>query len=74
MFFGPNMTNIATLPREVLLQVFSLLPYRDLVSVRRTCLFWHSLSQDDILLQNIGKIEIKEKGLPKKNKLAKMLT
>ena len=55
MLFGPNMTNIATLPREVLLQVFSLLPYRDLVSVGRTCLFWHSLSQDDILLQNIGK-------------------
>ena len=49
------MTNIASLPREVLLQLFSLLGYRDLISVGRTCKLWHRLSQDDILLQNIGK-------------------
>ena len=50
-----NMTTIDLLPREVLLQIFSLLGYRDLISVRRTCKLWHRLSQDDILLQNIGR-------------------
>ena len=49
-----QMTTIASLPREVLLQIFSLLGYRDLVSVRRTCKLWHSLSQDHGLLQRIA--------------------
>ena len=49
------MTTIASLPREVLLQIFSLLGYRDLVSVRRTCKLWHRLSQDDGLLRRIAR-------------------
>ena len=55
-----NMTNIAMLPREVLLQIFSLLGYRDLVSVRRTCKLWHSLSQDDGLLRRIARRDFNE--------------
>ena len=54
LLFGLNMTNIASLPREVLLQLFSLLGYRDLISVRRMCKLWHSLSQDDGLLRRIA--------------------
>ena len=54
------MTTIAMLPREVLLQIFSLLGYRDLVSVRRTCKLWHSLSQDHGLIQKIARRDFSE--------------
>ena len=42
---------ITELPNEVLLEVFSLLRYRDLISVGRTCKRCHELSKDDMLLQ-----------------------
>ena len=54
------MATIAILPREVLLHIFSLLGYRDLVSVRRMCKLWHSLSQDDGLLQRIARRDFSE--------------
>ena len=41
------------LPRELILQIFSMLPYRDLLSVGRTCKQFHDLSKDDVLLQKI---------------------
>ena len=43
------MATIEILPREVLLQIFSLLPYSDLVSVGRTCKHWHSLGKAKIM-------------------------
>ena len=51
------MATIEILPREVLLQIFSLLPYSDLVSVGRTCKHWHGLGKDYALLQMIVKRE-----------------
>ena len=54
------MTNIATLPREVLLKIFSLLGYRDFISVRRTCQLWHRLSQDHGLIQRIARRDFSE--------------
>ena len=51
------MATIEILPREVLLQIFSLLPYSDLVSIGRTCKHWHSLGKDYDLLQMIVKRE-----------------
>ena len=54
------MTTIAMLPREVLLQIFSLLGYRDLISVRRTCQLWHGLSQDHGLIQKIARRDFSE--------------
>ena len=51
------MATIEILPREVLLQIFSLLPYSDLVSIWRTCKHWHSLGKDYDLLQMIVKRE-----------------
>ena len=49
-----NSNMLDKLPAEVLLQTFSHLHYRDLVSVGRTCkqLLW--LSKDDFLLQRIA--------------------
>ena len=54
------MATIAILPREVLLHIFSLLGYRDLVSVRRTCKLWHCLSQDHGLIQKIARRDFSE--------------
>ena len=45
------MITLDELPAEVLLQTFSHLHYRDLVSVGRTCKQLHWLSKDDFLLQ-----------------------
>ena len=49
------MATTEILQREVLLQIFSLLSFEDLVSVGRTCKHWHGLSKDDVLLQMIVK-------------------
>ena len=46
-------TWVDLLPKEVLLRIFSLLPYRDLVSAGRTCKHWHGLSKDDLLIQKV---------------------
>ena len=48
------MITLDELPAEVLLQTFSYLHYRDLVSVGRTCKQLHWLSKDDFLLQRIA--------------------
>ena len=53
------MATISMLPREVLLYIFSLMPF-DLINVGRTCKLWHGLSQDDILLQKITRRHFKE--------------
>ena len=50
------MTTIDTMlsmPEELLLQIFSYLEYRDIVSVGRTCKLGHHLSQDELLLRKI---------------------
>ena len=43
-----TMTNISSLPEEVLLHIFSFLPTSSLISVRRTCTQWRDLIMTDI--------------------------
>ena len=50
--------SINNLKKEELLKIFSMLPYRDVISVGRTCRRFHVLSQDDLLLKNIAKREM----------------
>ena len=45
---------VADMPPEVLLQIFSFLPYEDLVAVRLTNKRWKELSQDESLLKRIA--------------------
>ena len=45
---------VADMPPEVLLQIFSFLPYEDLVAVRLTNNRWKELSQDESLLKRIA--------------------
>ena len=45
---------VADMPPEVLLQIFSFLPYEDLVAVRLTNKRWEELSQDESLLKRIA--------------------
>ena len=47
--------SIANFPDEVLLQIFSFLPWTDLVSVRKTCSRWQELSEDNSLLRNLAR-------------------
>ena len=47
--------SITKFPDEVLLKIFSLLPWTDLVCVRRTCRRWQELSEDNILLRNLAR-------------------
>ena len=47
--------SIAKCPDEVLLQIFSFLPWTDLVSVRKTCNKWLELGEDNILLRNLAR-------------------
>ena len=47
--------SIAKFPEEVLLKIFSFLPWTDLVSVRKTCRRWKELSEDNILLRNLAR-------------------
>ena len=49
---------INSLHQEDLLKIFSMLPYRDVISVGRTCRRFHDLSQDKVLLKNIAKSEM----------------
>ena len=49
---------INNLRQEELLKIFSMLPYRDVISVGRTCRRFHDLSQDKVLLKNIAKSEM----------------
>ena len=60
MMESDNQIHINKLPREVLHNIFSLLGYRDLISVGRTCKDLHSLSKDDVLLQRIARREFNE--------------
>ena len=41
------MTDIFSLPREVMLEILTFLPYSDLISVERTCQHWCDLSKDN---------------------------
>ena len=47
--------SIAKFPDEVLLKIFSFLPWTDLVSVRKTCSRWQELSEDNILLHKLAR-------------------
>ena len=47
------MATLANFPPEVLLRIFSLLCYRDLVTARRTCVQWRNLSMEEGLLRTI---------------------
>ena len=46
--------SIAKFPDEVLLKIFSFLPWTDLVSVRKTCNKWQELSEDNTILRNLA--------------------
>ena len=48
------MTNIFSLPREMVVRIFSLLPYSDLISVGRTCKHLRDSSKDDILMRRLA--------------------
>ena len=54
----PSTMTINNLKQEELLKIFSMLAYRDVISVGRTCRRFHVLSQDDLLLKNIAKREM----------------
>ena len=42
-----KMTDILSLPRDVMLEILTFLPYNDLISVERTCQHWCDLSKDN---------------------------
>ena len=48
-----TIDTMLSMPEELLLQIFSYLEYRDIVSVGRTCKLGHHLSQDELLLRKI---------------------
>ena len=54
------MKTLANFPPEVLLRIFSNLGYRDLVTVRRTCVQWRDLSLDEGLLRTIKQRDFSE--------------
>ena len=47
------MPAISKLPEEMLVQIFSLLPCRDLLSVEKTCKKWADLCKNDFTLDKI---------------------
>ena len=51
---GRGLTTIDKLPPEMLLQVFSHLPYSDILSVRCTNKSWQKISQDEGLLKSVA--------------------
>ena len=51
---------INKLRQEEVLMIFSMLPYRDVISVGRTCRWFHDLSKDKVLLENVAKREMSE--------------
>ena len=53
-----SMVTADSLPAEILLQIFSGLRYRDLVSAGRTCSRWYEVSRDDCLLRQIARRDI----------------
>ena len=53
-----SSVTINSLRQEEVLKIFSLLPYRDVISVGRTCRWFHGLSKDKLLLKNIAKREL----------------
>ena len=53
-----SMVTADSLPAEILLQIFSNLRYRDLVSAGRTCSRWYEVSRDDCLLRQIARRDI----------------
>ena len=53
-----SSVTINSLRQEEVLKIFSLLPYRDVISVGRTCRWFHGLSKDKLLLENIAKREL----------------
>ena len=53
-----SMVTADSLPGEILLQIFSGLRYRDLVSAGRTCSRWYEVSRDDCLLRQIARRDI----------------
>ena len=53
-----SSVTINSLRQEEGLKIFSLLPYRDVISVGRTCRWFHGLSKDKLLLENIAKREL----------------
>ena len=60
MMESDNQIHINKLPREVLHNILSLLCYRDLISVGRTCKHMLSLSKDNVLLQRIARRDFSE--------------
>ena len=54
------MKTLANFPPELLLRIFSNLGYRDLLSVRRTCVQWQDLSLDEHLLRTIKERDFRE--------------
>ena len=61
------MTTIDDLSPELLLQIFSNLEYRDIVSVGRTRKQWHQLSQDEQLLKKIKSRDFTPETWPHRN-------
>ena len=57
LYFRRKMS-VTVLHQEELLKIFSMLSYRDVISVGRTCRRFHVLSQDDLLLKNIARREL----------------
>ena len=55
-----SSVTINSLRQEEVLKIFSLLPYRDVISVGRTCRWFHDLSKDKVLLENVAKREMSE--------------
>ena len=62
-----NMTTIDDLLPELLLQIFSHLEYRDIISVGRTRKQWHDLSQDEQLLKKIESRDFTPETWPHRN-------
>ena len=48
-----SMPAISKLPEEMLVQIFSLLPCRDLLSVEKTCKQWADLCKNNINLEKV---------------------
>ena len=48
------MRHIFSLPREVMLEILTFLPYSDLISVERTCPQWCDLSQDSKIRRKLA--------------------
>ena len=48
------MTDIFSLPREVMLEILTFLPYSDLISVERTCQQWCDLCKDNKIRRKLA--------------------